>query len=123
MAINVFCTAPLGRFLDTLKIPSNINLKIAEYAVDEDLKNGLRWCDRHISNARIVIHDDLLADCQNLEFIYQPSIGALLAIHQSFIIQSLMHQPFISYTLPAGARQSRRLARQAQTAQANSPKH
>ena len=38
MAINVFCTAPVGRFLDTLKIPSNVNLKIAEYAVDEDLK-------------------------------------------------------------------------------------
>lgn len=75
MAIKVFCTAPIKRFLPYLKMPSNINLKIAEYATGLELESGLLWCDRHISNARIKLTDVLIERSGGVEQIYQPSIG------------------------------------------------
>lgn len=75
MALKVFCTAPIGRFLTELNIPDNIELKVNEYATDRELLDGLKWCDRHISNARVNLNNDVLSKSGDISMIYQPSIG------------------------------------------------
>lgn len=91
MSIKVFCTAPIGRFLDVLKTPINIDLKVHEYAVGSELKEGLTWCDKHISNARIMIDDEVLGGCMNVSMIYQPSIG-----HDNIRLEKLDTKPKVS---------------------------
>ncbi|MDC3092783.1 hypothetical protein OA410_02160 [Paracoccaceae bacterium] len=76
MSFKVFCTAPIGRFLPDLNIPNNIELKVNEYATGKELLSGLKWCNRHISNARVVLDNDLLDRSGNVSMIYQPSIGS-----------------------------------------------
>jgi D-3-phosphoglycerate dehydrogenase len=73
--INVFCTAPIGRFLDELDVPDNIELRVEEYATGSALEEGLIWCDAHISNARVKLDLGMLSKAKNLRYIFQPSIG------------------------------------------------
>ena len=75
MSIKVFCTAPINRYLKYLEIPSNINLKVNEYATGQDLMSGINWCNRHISNARIKLSNELFEQGSCVDKIYQPSVG------------------------------------------------
>ena len=73
--INVFCTAPIGRFLNELNVPDKIELRVDEYATGRALEEGLVWCDAHISNARVKLDLGMLSKAKNLRYIFQPSIG------------------------------------------------